>query len=252
MYGEKYRKNQSLNMSKTLLLHTIGNRDWQFNIDIGSNEVRVLLEQNPENKEFTLVPIKSSTVAGKYELIFRDNTEKLVQIYKRNSAAGKELRAQQSFPMLSSACDYVLQKETQIDSLWLIATDQVPHHGFDTVHVAPIAEEVIMESFTTPTGKKCIQNCDISYLKAAFDKSETEAEVYNFFHAALRQKHLAGFDKMYFSCNTGMPDVTNILKILALREDNCIFLKHKVNNINGVTYTEEMYKFSTASKSWKE
>lgn len=239
-------------MSKTLLLHTIGNRDWQFNIDIGNHEVRVLLEQNPENKEFTLVPIKSSTVAGKYELLFRENTEKLAQIYKSNSAAGKELRAQHSFPMLFSACDFVLKKEAQIDELWLIATDQVPHHGFDTVHVAPIAKEVTIEKFTSPTRKKYIQSCELNYLKWAFDNNETEEKVYDFFHAALRQKHVEGFDKIYISCNTGIPDVTNILKILALREDNCIFLKHKINRSNGETYTEEMYKFPTASKSWKE
>lgn len=239
-------------MSKTLLLHTIGNRDWQFNIDIGSNEVRVLLEQNPENKEFTLVPIKSSKIGGKYELIFRENTEKLAEMYAHNSAAGKELRAQHSFPMLFSACDFVLKKETHIDELWLIATDQVPHHGSDTVHVAPIAKALIVERYTTPGGKKKIQNCELSYLKWDFDKNQTEAEVYHFFYAALRQKHLAGFDKIYISCNTGIPDVTHILKTLAFREDNCSFLKHKVKRANGETYTEEMYKLPQTLKSWKE
>lgn len=239
-------------MSKTLLLHTIGNRDWQFNIDIGINEVRVLLEPNPENKDFTLVPIKSSKVGGEYELLFRENTEKLANIYASNSAAGKELRAQHSFPMLSSACDYVLKKEAKIDLLWLIATDQVPHHGFDTVNVAPIAREVTLSKFTTPTGEMRIQDCELNYLKWDFDKNETEAEVYHFFHAALRQKFLAGFDKMYISCNTGIPDVTNILKTLAYREENCTFLKHKLNRASGTTFTEEMYKLPAALKSWKE
>lgn len=229
-------------MGKTLLLHTLGNRDWQFGENIGSDLINSLLTPNQENKCMK-VPIK----------LFRDSTQKLKEIFYQNGTTDKEaLCKSHTFPMLQSACEFVLKKKEKVDVLWLIATDQIQLHPSDTLHLAPIAKEVIMDRFTTFGEEKRIKDCQINYLPWDLGSNETPQELYTFFHAALKQKYQEGFDTFYFSCDAGVPDITHVVKVLAFREENCVFLKHKVNKEDGSTYTEEIYRLPNEFVTWKE
>lgn len=229
-------------MGKTLLIHTLGNRDWQFGPNIGSDLINSLLEPNKENK-FMKVPISP----------FRDSTQKLKEIfYQNNTIDYQALCKSHDFPMLQSACEFVLKREEKVDVLWLIATDQIHLHPSDTLHLAPIAKAVIMDRFTTFGEEKRIKDCQINYLPWNLGLNETAPKLYAFFHAALKLKYKEGFDTFYFSCEAGVPDVTHVIKVLAFREANCVFLKHKLNKGDGSTYTEDIHRMPNEFETWKE
>lgn len=242
-------------MSKTLLIHTLGNRDLQFRKKGISHDLieAYSLETNSENPNFYLcVPKTIRKEGGKSVGVFRKITEKIQQDLEEEHETAPLIKQSYDFPMLKSACYFVQKEVEQIDEVRLIGTAQDSQHDFDTLYVTDMAKNYTQKYCATQlqNGQPSILSVKTDFLHWNMHEESTEEEIYTYFYAILGKYLNEGYDKIYMSCNTGIPDVTAALKALGYWRDEFVYLKHLVDRTTGETNTKKMFRLPKSMQDW--
>lgn len=224
-------------MSKTVLLHTLGNRDLQFPKDKGipSGFARAYLMDNTEIGAENYLVIKKS---GGFEeqRSFRDISALILKACQ-DDKEGLIYRQALSFPMLDQAIQYVFQHHGGLDKLLLCTTHQLPSHAQDTDLVAEIATQHFQEKFkdNPKVGEILIRYLNISPTNKGRERMLQQ------FHQLFQELKEEGFENIYISNNQGLPAATKALDFIGLFQGYHYLSIHPlegVNEVSNIAYEE--------------
>lgn len=193
-------------MSKILLLHTIGNSDWQFS---GNNIFEVFskqfCEENPELGAALMKKIGKKT--------FRDSCVDIWNEMKADTWIGKHAKEIQRFPILEAVCEFVLQKEGKIDELVPFYIQQPEPWHTDTDEISEPLAAYFRYQYSEKDKIMTISNKFGSYPPIQEDSLERAIAYFDDF---LQKREAEGYDKIYISCVTGLPLVSFALRVVGL------------------------------------
>lgn len=201
---------------KTLLVHTIGNRDVQFVEDIKEKIKQKLLRSNPEGGHGVL-----EVGANKSES-FWDRTKALADhLETAGPRTTQYWYDQMDCPMLESVVQYVTKEEITINQLWLLSTGQDPPYGpyiKDTYHAARLIEQYITDQKKQikPSLFDAIEKVKI--LRLTRNLQEDRQGILFDLHQWLENAHL-DFSDIYISNKGGLPKVTEALNLIGILTD---------------------------------
>lgn len=190
-------------MSKTVLIHTLGNRDLQFSMDGSIPPIiyKNLLEENTEDEAYLVIK-KGSPKGDNY---FRKNCKMLSQEIAADTE--NNIIPGIKFPMVDSAIRYIQEEchVSQIDKLVLIATCQAKPFAFDTDELGALIETHLSPYFSQKPG---IEKIEVFYLEISAVSRQDELGLFNGVHKALQNILAEGYDQVFISHKTGLPKVT--------------------------------------------
>lgn len=207
-------------MAYTLLIQTIGNRDWQFHKDapLPPDWVTAFLEKNAEdNTHYVLKKRGGGEYGSFYEL-----SRFLAEAYF--SGKQKEiLQAGSYFPLLDAAVSHVLNECGHIDKISLLVTQQSRPFAFDTEHIGKVAQHYLQKKYGSTGGVIAVEPCYLNPYQYPPDRAgqfehsrEKEIIALASCEAALQRIEISRYDRVFIGHKAGLPDVTWALKLLGL------------------------------------
>ena len=190
-------------LDKTILIHTIGNRDLQVqngpDVAIPVSITKLLTDNKEENGYMIL---KNDRIE---EHCFRANSKHLEEHleYHKESLLKKHLE----FPMLRKVLDHVIHRESEtnkrkhIDQIRICVTKQADPHIQDTDYVGKICEK-----FYFPKVKDYVDEIVVEEMNVK--PSPDKEKVINVVNDILDRVIADGFKHIYISNKQGLPDVT--------------------------------------------
>lgn len=193
-------------MNKTILIHTIGNRDLQFFKEEATfkDKERLLLTDNREDERFMV--LKNDWEGDR---LFRANSDELLRYLEADSAG--RLKKNLQFPMLEMAIQHVVDQKTPVDQIRICVTKQADPHHQDTDYVGKICSQYyfpkLQEKFYIPEIK--IEEMDVK-------PDPNKVTVMQTVNKILERVLAEGFNHVYISNRQGLPDVTFAFVICGL------------------------------------
>lgn len=215
---------------KTLLVHTIGNRDVQFVKSIEDKIAQELMRDNPEDGAHWVLQVG----LDQYET-FWDRTKVLADYLETAVPRTQEYWYHQMYcPMLESVVQYVVERDLEVGELWLLSTGQLPPYGpyaKDTYHAARLIQQYIIyqkqQKEITPfdaIGK-------VKVLRLTCNLQEDRQGILYHVYQWLENAHLE-FRDVYISNKSGLPKVAEALNLAGILTDYHYLSSYK-NRENG-------------------
>lgn len=191
-------------MSKTLLLHTVGNSDWQFDgSQIDTELASKYLDAAREGKRKMMTLKKAA---------FRKNCLDIWDEMKQQSPEGQSAERQQRFPLLEPICDYVIQDAGKIDLLVPFFTQQVHTFSTDTDGIFEPLAAYFRFVYTQHA-----QIASIFPLFKNFSNHDSDtAAILHYFDAFLKEKRAEGYTRIYICATGGLPIISQLLRYVGL------------------------------------
>ena len=203
-------------MSKTVLIHTLGNRDIQFSSEakLSAKITETYLSKNTEVGSEYFRHIRKSTydTDSEKKLGFRQICKILEERIRKGD---EDLKTAMKFPMLEKAGEFVLNQAAvqRIDKLILCPTRQDKPHPMDTDHLAPLAQRFVKGLYSR---KHLIDHIEVKPIPINPQNPKAKLKMYEAIENLYTELEAEHFDKIYVSNRQGLPDVTNAFDLMGL------------------------------------
>lgn len=218
-------------MSKSILIHTIGNRDLQFDRTITAAEMK-LFEFEENSDENTFYVLKKKYDGGNF------NKQSKALLGKLRLKKHKALKDKIHFPMLEQVCNYVISKGIKLDKVVLCVSKQIPPYGTDTNYIADVIHKYFENQLIDELG---IEEIGYEYMSMNL-RSRQDTFVYCY--EKMLPQLVKGYDKVFISHKQGHPSVTFSLILAGLFEP----YTYLVSNAKGPVQEENIQFFGNKLK----
>lgn len=191
-------------MSKTILIHTIGNRDLQFASSVSTKLSRSILESNPEDPD-SLVLIKNNSNRGKN---FMDCAVELIGMLENPREDKEEILKHMSFPMLEQVCNYAFHhsESSSLDEVVICATTQIRPFYLDTVKIADLIKGYYEELLINKVPG--IKKVTYKYMVLDLSPGASREEIFRYCYDEIFNTYIEEGDQVFISHRQGHPDIT--------------------------------------------
>lgn len=196
-------------MPKTLLIHTIGNRDLQFTNQLPAKYVNGYeLEFNKEGMgEYYVIPQRSKN--SYFRSICQDVIMDLGGLHASHILDCMRM------PMLEAVCQYIYKKEnTLIDRVLLCFTAQPEPFRTDTDKIGEIIENYLEDKLSTRLPQ--VAEFSYKYMALRLDPEVEKYSIFQYINREVMQTSIQGFDRVFVSPRQGHPDITFAFQICGL------------------------------------
>lgn len=216
-------------MSKTLLIHTLGNRDLQFKGSVPGAFMSRYLEPNSEDHDYYII----RKGGDEPDASFRSYSARVLAELKAKT--GAEILPHLHFTILEQIISFIFNETScsQLDEVWLLPTKQNKPFIFDTDKIGLIAKEFLISRLTKNPN---IDKVQVRYLKIAGNNRDVIVQQVDEICSKIQH------EQVFISANQGLPEVTFAFTLMSILNGYTCIKAHpfKMPEIDGISAYQQL------------